>query len=100
MHERSLAYSREQVTATSELDHSPLAIVVAHPDDEVIGVGGQLARWSSAAAIVHVTDGVPPDVGAAVGAGFASRRAYANARRRELLAALACLPAWPACLVR
>ncbi|WP_327176435.1 PIG-L family deacetylase [Streptomyces sp. NBC_01335] len=52
----------------------PVVVVAAHPDDEVLGVGGTLARLTAAGAEVHVvtvTDGeashpgsrrVPPDV--------------------------------------
>jgi N-acetylglucosamine malate deacetylase 2 len=57
-----------------------VAVIVAHPDDETIGVGGQLSRLADAL-IVHVTDGAPknhPDAGA-----------YAKLRRRELEAAMA-----------
>jgi LmbE family N-acetylglucosaminyl deacetylase len=75
-------------------------VVAAHPDDEVIGVGGQLAVWGSTAVLVHVTDGAPPDEGPARAAGFASRAEYAAARRRELGAALAWLPRPPAAVIR
>jgi LmbE family N-acetylglucosaminyl deacetylase len=75
-------------------------IVAAHPDDEVIGVGGQLARWGSRAVLVHITDGAPPGDAAARAAGFATRGEYAAARRRELGAALAWLPHGPGALVR
>lgn len=53
-------------------------IVAAHPDDEVIGVGGQLHRLRDRVEIVEVTDGSPdgnPD--------------YAWTRRQELECALA-----------
>jgi hypothetical protein len=35
-----------------------LLLVVAHPDDEVVGVGGQLARLMGVR-LLHVTDGAP-----------------------------------------
>ncbi len=35
-------------------------IVVAHPDDETIGLGAQLRRFEDAL-LVHVTDGAPRD---------------------------------------
>src|SRR5260370_30406822 len=52
-----------------------LAVVVAHPDDETIGAGGQLSRFAHAT-LIHVTDGAPrrhPD-----------RARYAMLRRRAL----------------
>jgi N-acetylglucosamine malate deacetylase 2 len=61
------------------LDRS-VAIVVAHPDDETIGVGAQLAHLRDPL-IVHVTDGAPRRLGAA-------REDYARTRREELIAAL------------
>jgi LmbE family N-acetylglucosaminyl deacetylase len=74
-----------------------LAIVVAHPDDEVIGAGGQLLRWATAwnVIIVNVTDGAPAGLQDARAAGFSCQSAYAAARRGELDAALASLPSRP-----
>ncbi len=69
-------------------DSSELVIVVAHPDDEVIGAGGQLPRWPKAH-LVHITDGAPANLADAQRLGFGSRECYAQARRRELEMALA-----------
>jgi hypothetical protein len=63
-------------------------IIVAHPDDEVVGVGARLPRLRQAV-FIHVTDGAPRDLHDATAAGFATRLDYARARRRELTAALA-----------
>lgn len=62
--------------------------VVAHPDDEVIGAGTRLPRLRTIT-LVHVTDGAPRNMLDARAAGFATREAYARARRKELAAALA-----------
>lgn len=64
------------------------AIVVAHPDDEIIGAASVLLRRGRDNAIVHVTDGAPRNLRDARAAGFGSRAAYARARRSELSAAL------------
>ena len=62
-------------------------IVSAHPDDETIGAGAQIPRIERLL-IVEVTDGSPARPVDAHNAGFATRHAYAAARRNELLAAL------------
>jgi LmbE family N-acetylglucosaminyl deacetylase len=65
-----------------------IAVVVAHPDDETIGAGAQLARFRRLT-LVHVTDGAPRRGGDAAAAGCASAEEYARLRRCELEAALA-----------
>jgi LmbE family N-acetylglucosaminyl deacetylase len=63
-------------------------IVVAHPDDETIGIGGHLAGLGKAT-VIHVTDGSPRDLQDARNAGFSRGEDYAAARRDELVVAMA-----------
>jgi LmbE family N-acetylglucosaminyl deacetylase len=65
-----------------------VAVVVAHADDETIGVGAQLPRLPGLV-IVHVTDGAPRNMADATRHGFETPEAYAAARRQELEAAMA-----------
>jgi LmbE family N-acetylglucosaminyl deacetylase len=62
-------------------------VVVAHPDDETIAVGGRLWTWPSAS-VVHLTYGAPNNPRFAREAGFVSPETYAEARARELNCAL------------
>jgi N-acetylglucosamine malate deacetylase 2 len=62
-------------------------IVVAHPDDETIGMGAQMCRLQDAL-LIQVTDGAPRDGRDAAAHGFANIRDYALARRAELRDAL------------
>jgi len=82
----------DRSTARSEsfasLLESRVALVAAHPDDEILGLGGCLAQIP-APMIIHVTDGAPRELVDALRAGFANREQYAGARRRELDRALA-----------
>jgi LmbE family N-acetylglucosaminyl deacetylase len=64
-----------------------IMIVVAHPDDETVGMGAQLYKLHNAL-LLQVTDGAPRDGRDAAGHGYASIADYAFARRVELDAAL------------
>src|SRR4051812_11232063 len=66
---------------------APMAVVVAHPDDETIGVGALLALFRRLL-LIHVTDGAPRNLHDAQATGFATCGDYAAARRRELVSAL------------
>lgn len=65
-----------------------LLVVVAHPDDEVVGAGILLARLPDVW-ILHATDGAPRDSRFMADGFSGTREEYAEARRRELEAALA-----------
>lgn len=73
--------------AGAQIAPSEAAVVVAHPDDETIGIGGQL-RHLPGIAVLHVTDGAPRGLEDARLYGFATWQAYAEARQRELVAAM------------
>ena len=74
---RLFAPEREHV------DAADVGIVIAHPDDETISCGAQLARWSGAT-LVLMTDGAPVNLKDAHALGFATAAEYAAVRRREL----------------
>jgi LmbE family N-acetylglucosaminyl deacetylase len=63
------------------------AVVVAHPDDETIAIGGRITRYRDAR-FIHVTDGAPVNGADAKAAGFPSVDAYRDARVAELRNAL------------
>ena len=85
---RAQAFLSLLARAVDPIPAERIAIVVAHPDDETIGVGGQLSRLPGIT-IVHVTDGAPRNSDAALAHGFQTPEDYASARHEELRAALA-----------
>jgi LmbE family N-acetylglucosaminyl deacetylase len=76
------------VIAVDSLSNVPaLAIIAAHPDDEVAGAGSLLPSMKRGW-LVHVTDGAPRDLIDAYAEGIITRAQYATARNRESRAAL------------
>ena len=72
----------------SELPLPRLLMVFAHPDDEVLAMGGRLERMAESH-LSTLTDGAPLDGRDARDHGFSDVGAYREARARELFAALA-----------
>ncbi|OHB56068.1 MAG: hypothetical protein A2Y07_03100 [Planctomycetes bacterium GWF2_50_10] len=63
------------------------AVVVAHHDDEVAGMGAQFLKFGEVY-FIHVTDGAARDMADATRHGFDSRGAYASVRQKEFASAL------------
>lgn len=80
--------------ASGEPIDEPVALVVAHPDDETLFAGPALARLRRLR-LIMLTDGAPEDMGDARRLGFATRDSYAAARGAELARALAALGVEP-----
>jgi N-acetylglucosamine malate deacetylase 2 len=70
------------------LDASQIAVIVAHPDDETVGIGGHLGQLRGVH-VIHSTDGAPADMADAGAHSMATREEYAEARGTELRAAMA-----------
>lgn len=64
------------------------AVIVAHPADEVVGAGCLISKLVDVT-VLHVTDGAHRDLADAESAGVKERAAYAEARKRECISALA-----------
>jgi LmbE family N-acetylglucosaminyl deacetylase len=67
---------------------APVALVLAHPDDETASAGALLQRLCNPI-LIYLTDGAPRDLDDARREGFDDWRAYRDLRRSERRAALA-----------
>lgn len=70
-------------------------LVVAHPDDDVVGAASRLKRLAREICVVYVTDGAPFPPHFHEDAGFKRRLQYADARSAEALMALGLVGIWP-----
>ena len=86
--QRKAAESVEESFDPDRLAGKRVLVVVAHPDDEVLGCGALLSRLDEVT-VAHVTDGAPRDGADARRHGFPEAAAYAEARWCEAEAALA-----------
>jgi LmbE family N-acetylglucosaminyl deacetylase len=64
-----------------------VVVIVAHPDDEIIGAGARLSRLKGVT-VIHVTNGAPREPDYTLRVGFATGDEYRGARREECLSAL------------
>ena len=80
--------------ASGEPIAEPVAVVVAHADDETLWAGSALGRFRDCR-LIHLTDSAPRDGGDAARLGIATREAYAALRAAELDEALQRLGATP-----
>lgn len=74
--------------SSSTLPLPRMLLFFAHPDDEVLAIGGRLERLRSSR-LLTITDGAPANGADAHHHGFASLQEYKDARKSELLDALA-----------
>jgi LmbE family N-acetylglucosaminyl deacetylase len=79
----------DAISCGSRIDE-PVALVLAHPDDETASAGALLQRLARPT-LIYLTDGSPRDLQDARREGFGNWRDYAALRRRELGMALMAL---------
>ncbi len=78
----------QRLRGRASRDGAPVAVVAAHPDDEVVSAAAALLSIPRVY-VIHVTDGAPRNMVDAARLGFAAAADYACTRRAEAQAALA-----------
>jgi LmbE family N-acetylglucosaminyl deacetylase len=68
----------------------PTVVVIAHPDDEVLAMGGRLGKFTRLT-LLQLTDGAPRDAHDAIQLGFPGCDEYLAEREREARRALSAL---------
>lgn len=79
----------EAISSGKQIDE-PVALVLAHPDDETASAGALLQRVANPM-LIYLTDGAPRDMEDARREDFGNWRGYAAIRKRELQMALTAL---------
>ena len=74
------AHSLEWLGGSDPVAAETIAVVVAHPDDETLGCGAQLARLRGVT-LVHITDGAPRNTRDGRAHDFKTLYAYEAARQ-------------------
>jgi N-acetylglucosamine malate deacetylase 2 len=83
---------------TGEIIYEKIVVIVAHQDDETIGIASRLCKFRNMT-LIYTTDGAPRNLERAKALGFESAEDYSKARFAELRRALSILNVKPACLV-
>jgi LmbE family N-acetylglucosaminyl deacetylase len=77
----------------------PVAVIVAHPDDETIGMGGRISMLESLT-LIHATNGAPNEPGRLQKKGFSDVKSYSSTRFLEVDQALHTIGASPVARIR
>jgi LmbE family N-acetylglucosaminyl deacetylase len=77
----------------------PVAVIVAHPDDEIIGMGGRISMLETLT-LIHATNGAPTAQARLKKKGFIDVKSYSSARFSEVDRALGIVGANPVAHIR